>query len=379
MDLNLDDLEFIQAAKTLKNQYIDDWKKENKKVLGYYCSYVPLELIHAMDMLPFRIRGTTCKDTVLADAVLAKINCSFVKATLNLALQGEYNFLDAMISENSCDHVRRMIDIWQRKVGEKNFPRFFLSIPHVLTEAGLDWLKTEIDLFKEQLEKTFNKKFDEDALANSIQVFNENRRLLREIYNLRIAKEPKVSGSDFIKIIVANSSVPKEICNTELEKVIDILKDREGIKDYRARLMLVGSYVDNPAFMKIFEDVGGLIVTDSLCYGVRSFWDDIEPTQNPLNGLIMSYYHKVSCPRMMDAHPTRLEFVKDQITKAKVDGVILQRIEFCDLHGTDNMLLSHDLEQLGIPTLNIDREYLMSDVARFKTRVEAFIEQITVS
>jgi benzoyl-CoA reductase/2-hydroxyglutaryl-CoA dehydratase subunit BcrC/BadD/HgdB len=82
---------------------------------------------------------------------------------------------------------------------------------------------------------------------------------------------------------------------------------------------------------------------------------------------------------MMDAHPTRLDFVKDQIAKAKVDGVILQRIEFCDIHGTDNMLFSHELEKESIPILNIDREYLMSDVARFKTRVEAFIEQLTVS
>lgn len=377
--LDLNELEFIQTSSTLNNRYLTQWKQEGKKVLGYYCSYVPLELIHAMDMLPFRIRGTTCKDTVLADAILAKINCSFVKATLNLALQGEYKFLDAMISENSCDHVRRMIDIWQRKVVAKDFPCLFLSIPHTITEAGLDWMKTEINSFKEQLEKTFHKEFSADALANSIQVFNENRRLLREIYKMRIAKEPKVSGSDFIKIIIANTSVPKEICNTELGKIIDILKDRDGIKDYRARLMLIGSYVDNPAFIKIFEEVGGLIVTDSLCYGVRSFWDDVEPTSNPLSGLITSYYHRVSCPRMMDAHPTRLEFVKDQIARAKVDGVILQRIEFCDIHGSDNMLFSHDLENLGIPVLNIDREYLMSDVARFKTRVEAFIEQLTVS
>jgi len=376
--LDLNELEFIQASNTLNNRYLNQWKQEGKKILGYYCSYVPLELIHAMDMLPFRIRGTTCKDTVLADAILAKINCSFVKATLNLALQGEYNFLDGMICENSCDHVRRMIDIWRRKVVDPNFPLFFLSIPHTITEAGLDWLKTEVNSFKEQLETTFSESIGDDALVNSIQVFNENRRLLREIYELRILSEPKVLGSEFIQLIVANGSVPREICNVELEKIMNILRDREGFKDYKARLMLIGSCVDNPAFMNIFEEVGGLIVTDSLCYGVRSFWDDVEATVDPLTGLINAYYHRIACPRMMDAHPTRLEFVKDQITKAQVDGVILQRLEFCDLHGTDNMLLSHDLEDLTVPVLSIDREYLMSDIGRFKTRVEAFIEQIMV-
>jgi len=378
--LALDKLEFVQTANILKNTYIDQWKKEGKKVLGYYCSYAPEELLHALDILPFRIRGTTCKDTVLADAILSRFNCSFVKATLNLALEGNYNFLDGLISANSCDHTRRMIDVWKRKeVIAKDFPHFFLSIPHVITEAGLEWLKTEINAFKESLEKVYNRQLDEEKVKESIKVYNENRKLLKEIYSFRIANDPKIKSSDFARLLIANTSVPKEICNEELRKIVDILKERDGIKDYRARLMLVGSYVDNPAFFKIFEDVGGLIVTDSLCYGVRYFWDQIEPSSNPLLDIATRYYHKVSCPRMMDQHPARLDFVKDQIKRAKVDGVVLQRIEFCDLHGSDNMLFSHELEEMDIPILNIDREYLMSDVARFKTRVEAFIEQIMVS
>ena len=378
--MDLDDLKFVKASTTLENPYITQWKKEKKKVLGFYCSYIPEEIIHAAGILPFRLRGTTCKDTVLADAILSRFNCSYVKATLNLALEGKYNFLDGLVSGNTCDHTRRMIDIWKKKeVISKNFPHFFLSIPHTITEAGLEWFKTEIDSFKGSLENSFNTSLTDDNLRSSIAVYNENRRLFKEIYNLRIAEDPKINGSDFTKLMVANTSIPKEICNAELEKIFNNLKEGEGIRESRARLMLVGSYVDNPAFYQIFEDVGGLIVTDSLCYGVRYFWDDIEATSNPLNGLVSRYYHKIPCPRMMDAHPIRLDFIKDQVSKAKVDGVVLQRLEFCDLHGTDNMLASHALADLQIPVLNIDREYLMGDIARFKTRVEAFIEQILVS
>ncbi|MHA1130564.1 MAG: 2-hydroxyacyl-CoA dehydratase subunit D, partial [Candidatus Helarchaeota archaeon] len=338
------------------------------------------ELIHALDLLPFRIRGTTCTNTILADSILSRFNCSFVKATLNLALEEKYNFLDGLVTPNSCDHTRRMIDVWKMKeVISKDFPHFFLSIPHIITEEGLAWIKTELKNFKEALEKTFEKKLDEEKLKSTIHVFNDNKRILKEIYQLRIAKEPKITGSEFARLMISNTSVPKEICNSELQKIIAILKERDGLKDFRARLMLVGSYVDNPDFFKIFEDVGGLVVTDALCSSVRAFWDQIKLSSNAIDDIAMRYYQKISCPRMMDQHSTRLEFLKDQISQAKVDGVVLQRIEFCDLHGSDNMLYSHELEDLGIPVLNIDREYLMSDVARFKTRVEAFIEQILVS
>jgi benzoyl-CoA reductase/2-hydroxyglutaryl-CoA dehydratase subunit BcrC/BadD/HgdB len=331
-------------------------------------------------MLPFRIRGTTCKDTVLADAILSRFNCSFVKATLNLVLDNKYNFLDGLVSSNSCDHTRRMIDVWKGKqIISKDFPHFFLSIPHIITEPGLAWLKTQITSFKGALEKIFNTALTDENLRKSIALFNENRQLLKEIFQLRMADEPKIVGSEFMRLMVANTSIPKEICNEELKKVLNILNQRAGLTDFRARLMLIGSYVDNPDFFKIFEEVGGLIVTDALCYGVRYFWDQIEPTTNPLDGLIVRYYQKVPCPRMMDQHPARLAFIKDQVKRAKVDGVVIQRLEFCDLHGSDNMLFSHELEELGIPILNIDREYLMSDIGRFKTRIEAFIEQIKVS
>jgi benzoyl-CoA reductase/2-hydroxyglutaryl-CoA dehydratase subunit BcrC/BadD/HgdB len=377
--MSFEDLDFIKAADTLSNKYINAWKKEGKQIYGFYCSYIPEEILHSMEILPFRMRATGCNDTALADSILSHFNCSFVRCSLNLAMEGKYDFLDGAIFSNSCDHVRRLYDIWKRKVvKDKDFPLLFLSIPHILSEAGGEWLKEEFNLFKEQLESKLKKDLDLEKLKESIKIYNENRRLLKEIQKIRAMDDPKLNGHDFSKIIVSNTSTPKEVCNSELKKVIDILKDRESIKDYKARFMLVGSYVDNPGFYSIFEDVGGIIVSDMLCYGVRYFWDEVETTGNPLNDVVNRYYNKISCPRMMNMHKQRLEFIKEQVKEAKVDGVVLQRMEFCDLHGCDNMLLEHELEDLGIPVLSIDREYLLSDIARFKTRAEAFVEQIMV-
>ncbi|MHA1250043.1 MAG: 2-hydroxyacyl-CoA dehydratase subunit D, partial [Candidatus Helarchaeota archaeon] len=263
--MNLEDLEFIKLSQTLINKYIEQWKKDNKKVYGYYCSYIPEEILHSMDILSFRIRGTGCKDTALADSILSHFNCSFVRCTLNLVMEGKYNFLDGMVFSNSCDHTRRQYDIWKHKiVKDKKIPLYFLSIPHIITESGQQWLKGEFSQFIKNIEKDQNCEFDEEKLKESIDIFNENKKLLKEIYTLRTLDTPKLTGSDFCKIMTSNFSAPKEHCNTELRKILDLLKDNEGIKDYRARFLLAGSYIDNPDFYRIFEDVGGLIVADSL-------------------------------------------------------------------------------------------------------------------
>ena len=84
----------------------------------------------------------------------------------------------------------------------------------------------------------------------------------------------------------------------------------------------------------------------------------------------------MSCPRMMDDHQRRLDYLKEEIKKAKIDGVIMQRINNCDLHGCENMLCVHDFKELKIPALNIDRESFQADTTRLQTRIEAFIEMI---
>ncbi len=355
--------DFIKVTETLSNPYIEEWKKENKKILGYYCTYVPEEILHAGGIMGFRLRGTTAEGTSRADTILSRFNCSYVRATLDLAMEGKYDFLDGLICMNSCDHARRMFDIWKHKlVGQvkgfpRDFPLYFLSIPHIITDRGLNWLTDEFNYFKTDLENTFNMKITDENLKNSIKVFNEGRKLLRQIQELRGLEKPKLNGEEFVRINIANSSVPKEIFNKELTALIDQLKEREGISDYRARILLTGSLIDDPEFIKIIEDVGGIVVSDLLCFGLRNFWDLTEETGDSLEVITNRYYNKISCPRMMDDHDRRFKFLHDQLKSGKIDGIIGTRIEFCDLNGCELMMYEHELEKLNIPMLSLDRDY----------------------
>ncbi|MFX1316785.1 MAG: 2-hydroxyacyl-CoA dehydratase family protein [Promethearchaeota archaeon] len=346
---------------------------------------MPEELLHAANLLPFRIRATGNKDTELGDIYMVRFTCSFVRATLDMALKGIYDFLDGFVVCNSCDHSRRMFELFDLKVfNRKNFKkkvsRFYLALPHIITDEGFEWYKKEVEEFKEEIEANFNiEKISDEKLIESIKIFNENRKILREIHKLRIHDSPKLSGSEALQINMTNSSVPKDIANQELKRILALLKQREEIDiENKKRILLVGSVVDNVEFTQLIESSGAFIASDILCFGTRNFMDDVELRngESPLDSITRRLYYRLSCPRMMDDHQRRLDFLKEEIRRANIEGVILQRINNCDLHGCDNMLFTHELKDLEVPVLNFDREFYQADITRLQTRIEAFLEMI---
>ncbi len=374
--------DLLKVSDTLSNLHLEEWKQQGKKIIGYYCTDVPEEILHAGGILGYRLRGTEAEGTSMADTIMNNFNCSFVRATLDLIMQGRYNFLDGLCVSNSCDHCRRIYDVYKYKIinktngGDANHFLTFLSTPHIISDRGYSWLKEEYKLFSNALEKRFNITISNDDLKNSIQIVNESRTLLKRAHQLRILDKPKISGVDALRLNIANTSIPKEVFNNNLKKLLENLKDKEGISDYRARVLVTGSIIDDPSVLQIIEDVGGLVASDVACFGTRNFWDLTEENGDPLNAITNRYYNKISCPRIMDSHDKRLEFLKQRIKEAKIEGVIGIKIDFCDLNGCENMVLEHELKDLEIPFLSIDREYFMGDPGRFQTRIEAFIESI---
>ncbi|MFW9999974.1 MAG: 2-hydroxyacyl-CoA dehydratase subunit D [Candidatus Hodarchaeota archaeon] len=383
--MNLRDDPFLQISNSINNPYITEWQKKDKKVIGHYCTYIPEELLYAADLLPFRIRATGHEDTDLADTYMVRFTCSFVRATLDMALKGKYDFLDGLLICNSCDHSRRMFELFDLKVFRregftKNIPRFYISMPHVITNEGYEWYKNEIEELKKNLEENFIKRLISDRdLRLSIEIHNQNRDLLRKIHDLRILDSPKLNGSEALQLSMANASVPKEIANNELKRIFNLLQEKEGIKTIAKRIMLIGSEVDNTSIIKLIEGSGAILVSDFLCFGTRNFLNDvkIEDEDSPLESIVKRVYYRMSCPRMMDDHIRRLEFLKNEINRAKIDGVILQRINNCDLYGCENMMLLHELKELNIPILNFEREFYQADTTRLQTRIEAFLEMIS--
>lgn len=366
--------ELAGAAAGLMNPAVEEWKAAGGKVVGYFCSHVPVEVMTAAGVLPFRMRGTGSTGTELADASFSSINCSFPKHTFNQALRGEFDFLDGLICISSCDHVRRIYDNWKQQLSTPYLT--VMSLPKKNGEAQVDWYYDEINILREGLGKFLGVEITDDRLRDAIKQVNETRSLQRQMYELRKRERPPISGAEALAVMVAGSSLPRERYNDLLRTLLADLKNVQGKSGYRARLMIVGSELDDPEYLQVIEDQGGLVVTDSICFGTRTMWVNCSETEpDPVRALARYYIQeRPSCPRMNGAQPARAAFVQDMVKEFAVDGVIGERMLFCDFWCAEHYMNKADLKEAGIPFIQIDREYILSGKGQLQTRIQAFLE-----
>jgi len=178
--------------------------------------------------------------------------------------------------------------------------------------------------------------------------------------------------------MVAGTAIPREQYNLLLAELLNKISQSEGNSGYRARLLIAGGILDDPAYVEVIEEQGGLVVTDFLCFGTRIMWVDVdERVSDPITAL--ARYHildRPSCPRMHGDHPQRADFIKRMVREFKVDGVVGERMAFCDDWGFEEHMFAQDLKDAAIPYLRLEREYPLSGVGQLKTRIQAFLETI---
>jgi benzoyl-CoA reductase subunit C len=305
------------------------------------------------------------------------LNCSFMRSCLEFALEGRYNFLDGFVFTNSCDHVRRVYDTL-RELSSDAFPFIeFISVPHKVSEQSVSFYRDELIAFREKVEKFSGVEVGEDRLKDAIKVYNGTRGLLKKVYELRRGSSPPLTGAEALSVLLGGLSLPKDQYNGLLERLLAELKETKGISDYRARLMIAGSGgFDDPAYLKIIEDLGGLIVTDSLCFGSRYFWEPVKMNEDLMLSLATSYLNRPSCAGMCDKVVERSDYIKEMVREYKVDGVIFERMRYCDLWGGQILHLRRELKEANIPLLELEREYILGATGQLRTRAQAFLERI---
>lgn len=370
--------ELKRPAESIPNPYIEEWKQKGEKVIGYFCTYVPVEVIHAAGIMPYRVRPTGSTSTDLGDLYASHLTCTFCRHTLDQAMRGEYQFLDGIVALFSCDHIRRMFDAWRYgKIDVPHSPYYLrcLSVPFKVDDAAVAWMEGEIERFKQSLESHFKVTITDEALGQSIRAYNEKRRLLKELYDLRRQKAPPVTGTEALSVLIASTAMPVGEFNRLLKEALEELGQRDGISGYRARLLLAGGELDDPHYVEFIEGLGGLVVGDFLCFGTRDFWDLVDEDMPPVKALAKRYIERISCPRMVN-FPARDRFVKDLVKDFDADGIIVQRLMYCDNWGCEGARTQWEAKKDGVPCMVLEREYMMSAVGQMRTRVQAFLETI---
>jgi benzoyl-CoA reductase/2-hydroxyglutaryl-CoA dehydratase subunit BcrC/BadD/HgdB len=316
------------------------------------------------------------------------IVCPFLRSVLDLGIKNRYDFLDGVIMAHICDVGARIAHVWD--VAVQTPYSHFLDVPHTNRENSQERLKELLEGFQKSLESFTERKMSRDSLKEAVMKHNEQRGLVRELYDLRKPDPPLVSGTEILRVMIALMSLPVEEGNSLLREIITEIKERDNrIPGKTARLLVWGPVLDNTAFIEMIESLDAHVVMDDTCVGSRAFFDDVPVTDDPLDGLAYHYLEDLKCPRTFRDSAAgstagnyqadienRFGYLKKFAEGWNVNGVILHALRYCDSHGYEIPQIKDYLEYIELPGIYIEHDYSKSALGPLMTRVQAFTEII---
>lgn len=359
-------------------------KSEGKKIIGYCCSFVPVEIITAAGLVPFRIRGDVHEPITKGDINLETIACPFIRSCFDLSVKGRYDFLEGTVVPHACDSMTRTYSAWRYPLGLPY--SHFINMPHTLSESSMEFFRAELNTFRKSLGRFAGKEITDDGLAEAIFQNNKNKDKVKALYELRKSDPPIISGTELTKILIVGASLPVDESNELFDSVLEEFKKRkESLIQKAPRIMIDGASVDNIELVKLIEDLGANVVVDTLCYGTRDYLPHTDTGDDPLAALADHYLAKINCPRTYKENKgetyqedleSRFGDIRFFSREFNVDGAILYLYKYCDPFGFEVPARKAYFKSLNIPLLYLEDEYSSGTIGQLKTRIQAFLEMI---
>jgi benzoyl-CoA reductase/2-hydroxyglutaryl-CoA dehydratase subunit BcrC/BadD/HgdB len=370
-----------------RSQRVRELKAAGKKIIGYPCVYVPLEMLTALDIVPYQTCGDMREPVTEADRALPHSFCPVMRNYLDCALKGKNDFLDGMVTAHSCDPQEKTARVWESYT---HYPYFhFIDMPITIRPEALEYLRSQLNDFRKTLEAFTGKELSKDRLEAAIKSHNRQRALVRELYELSKPSPPLISGTETVQVLKALTGLPVSEGNNLLTDVISEAKNHnDGPQKQPARLLIWSSTLNDTDIMQIFEAKANVVMNES-CGGVRAYRGEVKLTADPLEGLADYYLNETTCARTFrQAAPgeTRKDYVRDLqsrfgylkgiIRDWKINGAIMLLVRYCDPFAFEMPSLKDYFDSIGIPSTYIEYDYTVGALAPMRTRVEAFLETI---
>jgi bcr-type benzoyl-CoA reductase subunit C len=347
-----------------------------RKIVGYFCSYTPEEVIYAAGAHPFRLFGTG--DTIqLADVHFQAYCCSLVRGALEGALAGHLEFLDGAVFPHTCDSIQRLSDIWRMNV-EGPFHLDMVLPVKLDTESAKAYMVDVLHKFIRDLESRMNVRIGKEAMQDAIGIFNRIRGYLGRLYEIKAEHPGIISGSDLHAIIKASMIMDRERLLEVLPGIVTEVERKKGGESEPAgkRLVMAGGICNHPDIYRIIEEAGGVVVGDDLCTGSRYFEGTTETRDDPVAAIAERYMSRPPCPAKHAGLHERAGHLVDIVREKKAQGVVFLFLKFCDPHAFDYPYLKEALDRAGIPGIMVEVEDQLPSEGQLQTRLETFIEML---
>ena len=139
---------FENLLQEAHNELVTQAISEGMHPLGYNCYYIPETLLNLPGCFSSRLRAPRCVSTDIASYYMTTRNCPYVRSILERAIEGGYNYLEALFGAESCAAMERMEEHFVLINPVKN-EKFFSTIidpPMKGDDNNLEYYKAQLQL-----------------------------------------------------------------------------------------------------------------------------------------------------------------------------------------------------------------------------------------
>ena len=350
------------------------WRDKGGKVLGHFQVYFPEEIAHAAEMLPVKMRGGNIQPDK-ADSRFGSYLCSIIKTSLELALSDKIK-LDAFVTHPICDAARNLGAIWGRNY---DYPCEILYLPqNPNSAASAEYLRGEYDRLQRRIESVAGFEISDEALRHSIEVFNLNRALMRELYEIKRQSPEKIAAEDAYALVALAGILPREEHNELLAYVLPMIRESAAKQEDRIRIVFEGAFCEQPPFDMV-RSIGrsAYVVDDDFMIGLRWILSDVRPGKEPLRDLAGAYIDDSSySPVQHDLRKRKEAMLVERVRAANADAVIVTAAKMCEPGLEEQVAYIHGLEKEGIPFFVSEFEENQSSFSDLELQLETFTENL---
>ena len=355
-------------------------KDSGAKVVGIFCSYVPVELIYAAGAIPVGLCATSEEPIPAAEANLPRNLCPLIKASYGFALTDTcpyFYFSDLVVGETTCDGKKKMFELMNEIK-----PTYVMQLPHSRDADALAFWKGQIIAFKEKLESTFGVTITDEDVRRAIRRKNRERDVMRAYLELGTLNPAPISGYEMgTRVDAASFSFDLEKRCDEVEaRTAEVKADWEahykGKSSDRPRILVTGCPYGGvrDKIVRTVEELGADVVAFDSCSGVREKIEKVDEANPDVYDALARKYLNINCS-VMSPNRSRQDYIGEMIDQYAVDGVLEIILQSCHTYDVEAHFIKRFVTQdRGLPYLNIETDYSQSDKGQINTRLAAFLE-----
>lgn len=357
-------------------------KDSGKKVAGVFCTYTPVEIIMAAGAVWVGICAFSDETVADAEKFLPRNLCPLIKSSYGFALTETcpyMYFADLVIGETTCDGKKKMYELLSEL---KNVHVMQLPQNQKDEQARELWYQ-EVLILKEKLEKEFDVVITDEQIKEAIKIKNEERKLLKEFYELSKQLPPPITGLEQLKVLYGSQfKFDYQAKNQELRETIDKVKQDyengvEKVSKTAKRILITGCPLAGVTekIVTAIEESGGVVVAYENCIGVKPIENLVDENKDPYQALAERYL-QIGCS-IMTPDDNRYELLTRLVEEFQVDGVVEMTLQACHTYNIETAHLRKMMQKMDMPFISVETDYSTADAAQLKTRLAAFIEMLS--